>query len=97
MFARTAGALAVLTGAAVVAVSGCYVDPGQQLRHQARTYRVSSPVHTLVISNRVGDVQVTGGAGRVSVTERIRYRHPSGAPRHLHVAHAVADHQRVHW
>jgi len=77
MFARTggAGALAVLTGAAVLAVSGCYVDPGQQLRHQARTYRVSSPVHTLVISNRVGDVQVTGGAGRVSVTERIRYRH----------------------
>ena len=77
MFARTgrAGALAVLTGAAVLAVSGCYVDPGQQLRHQARTYRVSPPVHTLVISNRVGDVQVTGGAGRVSVTERIRYRH----------------------
>ena len=75
MFARTAGALAVLTGAAVLAVSGCYVHPGQQLRHQARTYRVSSPVHTLVISNRVGDVQVTGGAGRVSVTERIRYRH----------------------
>ena len=75
MFARTAGALAVLTGAAVLAVSGCYVDPGQQLRHQARPYRVSPPVHTLVISNRVGDVQVTGGAGRVSVTERIRYRH----------------------
>ena len=77
MFARTgrAGALAVLTGAAVLAVSGCYVDPGQQLQHQAHTYRVSPPVHTLVISNRVGDVQVTGGAGRVSVTERIRYRH----------------------
>jgi len=78
MFARTrkAGALAVLTGcAAVLAVSGCYVDAGQQLKHQAHTYPVSPPVHTLVISNRVGDVQVTGGAGRVSVTERIRYRH----------------------
>jgi hypothetical protein len=77
MFARTggAGALAVLTGTALLAVSGCYVDPGQQLRHQAHIYRVSPTVHTLVISNRVGDVQVTGGAGRVSVTERIRYRH----------------------
>jgi len=76
MFARTgrAGALAALTGAAVLAVSGCFADAGQQLQHRARTYPVSLPVHTLVVSNRVGDVQVTGGAGRVSVTERIRYR-----------------------
>jgi putative adhesin len=77
MFARTgrAGALAVLTGAAALAVSGCYVDAGPQLQDRTRTYPVSPPVHTLVVSNRVGDVQVTGGAGRVSVTERIRYRH----------------------
>jgi hypothetical protein len=58
----------------VLAVSGCNVDAGQ-LQQQARTYPVSSPVHTLVVSNRVGDVQVSGSAGRVSVTERIRYRH----------------------
>jgi hypothetical protein len=78
MFARTrrAGALAALSGCtAVLAVSGCHVDAGQQLLHRERTYAVSPPVHTLVVSNRVGDVQVTGGNGRVSVTERIRYRH----------------------
>jgi hypothetical protein len=76
MFARTGGtvALAVLAGCAALAVSGCSVDVGQ-LQHRTRTYPVSSPVHTLVINGRVGDVQVTGGAGRVSVTERIRYRH----------------------
>jgi hypothetical protein len=78
MFARTgiAGALAALSACvAVVAVSGCYVDAGQQLQDRARTYPVSAAVRTLVISNRVGDVQVTGGAGGVSVTERIRFRH----------------------
>jgi hypothetical protein len=84
MFARLgrAGALAALTGAAVLAVSGCFADAGQQLQHRARTYPVSLPVHTLVVSNRVGDVQVTGGAGRVSVTERIRYRHQVPQTRH---------------
>jgi hypothetical protein len=84
IFARTwgAGALAVLTGAAVLAVSGCHVDAAPQLQHRSRTYPVSPPVHTLVISNRVGDVQVTGGAGRVSVTERIRYRHQLPQTRH---------------
>jgi Putative adhesin len=89
MFARTgrAGALAALAGcAAVVAVSGCHVDAGPQLQDRARTYAVSPPVRTLVISNRVGDVRVTGGAGRVSVTERIRYRHQ--APRTTHAVRA---------
>jgi hypothetical protein len=84
MFARTgtATARAALTGCvAALAVSGCYVDTGQ-LQHQARTYPVSPPVHTLVISNRVGDVQVTAGAGPVSVTERIRYRHELPATTH---------------
>jgi hypothetical protein len=84
MFARTgrAGALAVLTGAAALAVSGCYVDAGPQLQDRTRTYPVSPPVHTLVVSNRVGDVHVTGGAGPVSVTERIRYRHQPPQTRH---------------
>jgi hypothetical protein len=84
MFARTCGsvALAVLAGcAAALAVSGCHVDSGQ-LQHRTRTYQVSSPVHTLVINDRVGDVQVTGGSGRVSVTERIRYRHQLPATAH---------------
>jgi hypothetical protein len=88
MFARTgrATARAALTGcAAALAVSGCHVDNGQ-LRLQARTYPVSPPVHTLVISNRVGDVQVTAGAGPVSVTERIRYRH--GLPAATHALRA---------
>ena len=77
MFARVgrAVALAALAAcAAALAVGGCRVDTGQLL-HQAHTYAISPPVHTLVISNRVGDVQVTGGAGRVSVTERLSYRH----------------------
>jgi hypothetical protein len=78
MFARAWGTvvLAVLAGGAALAVSGCHVDTGQlqRLKHRTRTYPVSSPVHTLVISDRVGDVLVTGGAGRVSVTERISYR-----------------------
>jgi hypothetical protein len=86
MFARTGrgAALAVLTGAAALAVSGCYVDAGPQLQDRTRTYPVSPPVQTLVVSNRVGDVQVTGGAGPVSVTERIRYRHELP-----HTTHAV--------
>jgi hypothetical protein len=72
MFTRTGrtAALAALTGcAAALAVSGCHVDSGL-LQHQTRTYAVSSPVHTLVISDRVGDVQVTAGARPVSATER---------------------------
>jgi len=86
MVARTgrATALAALAAcAAALAVGGCHVDTGQ-LQHQSRTYPVSPPVHTLVINNRVGDVQVTGGAGPVSVTERIRYRHQLP-----HTTHAV--------
>jgi DUF4097 and DUF4098 domain-containing protein YvlB len=39
-------------------------------------------VHTLVISNRVGDVLVTADAGQVSVTERISYRHELPATTH---------------
>jgi putative adhesin len=77
MFARTGrtAALMALTGcAAALAVSGCQVDTGQ-LKHRAATYAISSPVHALVIKDLVGDVHVTGGAGRVSVTERITYRH----------------------
>ena len=78
MFMRTrrTAALAALTGCtAALAVGGCQVDTGQ-LQHQAHTYAVSSPVHTLVINDWVGDVHVTGGAGQVSVTERIdSYRH----------------------
>src|SRR2546429_516014 len=84
MFARTGrtATLATLTGcAAALAVGGCHVDTGQ-LKHQARTYAVSSPVHTLVINDWVGDVHVTGGAGRVSVTERISYRHQLPATTH---------------
>jgi hypothetical protein len=80
--AGRATALAALTGcAAALAVSGCYADTGQ-LQHRARTYPVATPVHTLVISNRVGDVQVTGGPGPVSVTEQIRYRHRLPAATH---------------
>ena len=76
MFARTWGTVAVVIAgcAAALAVSGCQVDTGQ-LQHRAHTYAVSSPVDTLVINDRVGDVRVTGGAGGVSVTERISYRH----------------------
>lgn len=88
MFTRTrrTAALAALTGCtAALAVGGCHVDTGQ-LQHQARTYAVSSPVHTLVINDWVGDVHVTGGAGRVSVTERISYRHQ--LPATTHVVHA---------
>lgn len=88
MFARTAGtaALAALTGcAAALAVSGCHVD-ADRLQHRARTYAVSSAVHTLVINNRVGDVHVTAGAGPVSVTERISYRHQP--PATTHAVHA---------
>ena len=84
MFARTwrTTALAALTGcAAALAVGGCHVDNGQ-LQHQAHTYAVSAPVHTLVIKDWVGDVQVTGGARRVSVTERISYRHQPPATTH---------------
>jgi Putative adhesin len=81
-----AAALAALAGcAAVLAVSGCRVDAGQ-LQRQARTYAVSAPVHTLVISNRVGDVRVTAGTGRVSVTERLSYRHR--LPSTSHAVHA---------
>jgi len=84
MFARTRGtvALAVLAGcAAALGVTACHVDSGQ-LQHRTSTYQVSSAVHTLVINDRVGDVQVTGGSGRVSVTERIRYRHQLPATAH---------------
>jgi Putative adhesin len=84
MFARTGrtAALVALTGcAAALAVSGCQVDTGQ-LKHRAATYAISSPVHTLVINDLVGDVHVTGGAGRVSVTERITYRHQLPATTH---------------
>ena len=84
MFARTGrtATLATLNGcAAALAVGGCHVDTGQ-LRHQARTYAVSSPVHTLVINDWVGDVHVTGGGGQVSVTERISYRHQLPATTH---------------
>jgi len=88
MFARPgrAAALAALAAcAAALAMGGCRVDTGQ-LQDQERTYRVSPPVHTLVISNRVGDVRVTGGAGPVSVTERLRYRHQ--LPTTSHALHA---------
>jgi Putative adhesin len=84
MFVRMerAAALAALTGcAAALALSGCHVDSGQ-LQHQARTYAVSSPVHMLVINGWVGDVHVTAGTGRVSVTERISYRHQLPATTH---------------
>jgi hypothetical protein len=84
MFARTGrtAALVALTGcAAALAVSGCQVDTGQ-LKHRAATYAISSPVHTLVINDLVGDMHVTGGAGRVSVTERITYRHQLPATMH---------------
>jgi Toastrack DUF4097 len=84
MFTRTrrTAALAALTGCtAALAVGGCQVDTGQ-LKHQAHTYAVSSPVHTLVINDWVGDVHVTGGAGQVSVTERISYRHQLPATTH---------------
>jgi hypothetical protein len=78
-----AATLAALTAsAAALAVSGCRVDAGPQLQDRTRTYPVSPPVHTLVVSNRVGDVHVTGGAGPVSVTERIRYRHQPPQTRH---------------
>jgi hypothetical protein len=84
MFTRTrkTAALAALAGCtAALAVGGCQVDTGQ-LQHQAHTYAVSSPVHTLVINDWVGDVHVTGGAGQVSVTERISYRHQLPATTH---------------
>ena len=84
MFARTGrtAALVALAGcAAALAVSGCQVDTGQ-LKHKAATYAISSPVHTLVINDLVGDVHVPGGAGRVSVTERITYRHQLPATTH---------------
>ena len=84
MFARTGrtAALVALTGcAAALALSGCHVDTGQ-LKHRTVTYAVSSPVHTLVINDWVGDVHVTGGAGRVSVTETISYRHQLPATTH---------------
>jgi len=84
MFARTGrtAVLAALTGcAAALAVSGCHADTGQ-LQHLARSYAVSAPVHTLVINDWVGDVHVTAGAGRVSVTERISYRHQLPATTH---------------
>jgi len=83
--ARTA-ALAALSGCvAALAVSGCHVDAGQ-LQHRTRTYAISSAVRTLVINNRVGDVHVTAGAGPVSVTERVSYRHQ--LPATTHVVHA---------
>ena len=79
---RRTAALAALAGCtAALAVGGCQVDTGQ-LQHQAHTYAVSSPVHTLVINDWVGDVHVTGGAGQVSVTERISYRHQLPATTH---------------
>src|SRR5262249_34467845 len=78
---RTAALVALIGCAAALAVSGCQVDTGQ-LKHRAATYAVSSPVHTLVINDLVGDVHVTGGAGRVSVTERITYRHQLPATAH---------------
>ena len=84
MFTRTGwtAALVAITGcAAVLAVSGCQADTGQ-LKHRTATYAVSSPVHTLVINDLVGDVHVTGGTGRVSVTERITYRHQLPATTH---------------
>jgi hypothetical protein len=84
MFARTGrtAALAALTGcAAALTVAGCHVDTGQ-LQHQVHAYAVSSPVHTLVVRDWVGDVLVTGGGGRVSVTERISYRHQLPATTH---------------
>jgi hypothetical protein len=84
MFARRerTAALAALTGCvAALAVSGCHADIGQ-LQHRMRSYAISSPVHTLVIDDRVGDVHVTAGAGRVSVTERISYRHQLPATTH---------------
>jgi Putative adhesin len=83
---RRAATLAALTGcAAALAVSGCRVDAGQ-LQHQVRTYAVSPLVHTLVISNRVGDVRVIAGNGPVSVTERFSYRHQ--LPSSTHAVHA---------
>src|SRR5258705_12774553 len=62
-------------------MGGFHVVSGQ-LQHQARTFAVSTPLHTLVINDWVGDLHVTGGAGRVSVTERISYRHRLPATTH---------------
>ncbi len=86
MFARTGrtAALAGLIGCtAALTLSGCHVDVGQP-QHRTNTYSISPPVRTLVVNGQVGDVNVTGGTGRVSVTERISYRHK--VP---HTTHAV--------
>jgi hypothetical protein len=83
---RTA-ALEVLAGctAAALTLSGCHTGFGH-LQHRTSTYSIAQPVHTLVVNDRVGDVQVTGAAGRVWVTARISYRHK--IPETTHVVRA---------
>ena len=62
-------------------LAGCYVDVGA-LQHRTRSYSVPGQVRTLVVSVRAGDVHVTGGGGRVAVTEHITYRHAVPATSH---------------
>ncbi len=88
MLPRTgrSAALALLVGCtATLALSGCYIDAGR-IQHRTHTYSISPQVQTLVVNDKVGAVDVTGGGGRVSVTERISYRHK--VPDTTHAVHA---------
>ncbi len=77
---RLAGAV-LASGLAAGMLAGCYVDVGT-LQHRTRTYPVPGQVQTLVVHVRAGNVHVTGGPGRVSVTEHITYRHAVPATSH---------------
>ncbi len=84
---RRAASLALIAGAAGLALAGCTSSspgsaasspgPGVSIpgTHRAtRTYQISSPIRTVVVTGHVGNVTVTGGSGPgISVTEQVLY------------------------
>ncbi|MEW1906895.1 DUF4097 family beta strand repeat-containing protein [Kitasatospora sp. NPDC085895] len=72
-------AVTALTGAALV---GCLAED----HRRDVGYRVTEQVRTLVIEGETGDVEVTGGATGIEVTEQQTYR--GSAPE---ASHTVAD------
>jgi hypothetical protein len=82
------GWLAMITGFIVLALAGCHAtsaaspapsspSPGLSVpgTHQAATtYRITSPVSTVVVVSHVGNVTIRGGSGpAISVTQQVYY------------------------
>jgi hypothetical protein len=87
---RRAGSLALIAALAGLALAGCQATstsspspaasapgPGVSIpgtHRAAKTYQISSPVSTVVVTGHAGNVTVTGGSGPgISVTEQVLY------------------------